>query len=176
MLAQHPEDADALAVKVYSLILSGKYNDALASLKSSKESGAATSFCKAYCLWKAGKNHDALAELDSISSEEAQHLRALALMRSGQAAEAQAVYAQLLSGGKLSQQATVELVRAFQALQELAIAHIPSFGAILPQAQPASNHKHRHPGHLTTAWWCTGACAITHVSWLLMHHTNPRVR
>jgi hypothetical protein len=111
VLAQRPGDEDALAVKLYALIMAAKYLDALALLDSSEALRQRARLERAYCTWKAGRPADALELLDSASSDAEQHLKALLLMRKGEHMAAHAVYSKLLAGARGDKQAATELVR-----------------------------------------------------------------
>ena len=110
VLASAPQDADALAVKLFSLISSGRHADALSFIDSNTTLAPRSLFERAYCTWKAGQTEAALQLLQDANSEAEQHLKALLLTRTGEHASAHELYTKLIKSAKGNKQAVVELV------------------------------------------------------------------
>jgi hypothetical protein len=109
VLAASKQDQDALKAKCFALIMTGRHAEALKVARLPQMVNC-LHLERAYCIWKAIGTNAALAELGEAAGEGEQHLKALLLMRVGQADKALKILEGLLQGAKGDKQATCELV------------------------------------------------------------------
>jgi hypothetical protein len=96
---------------MFSLIMSGRYADALTFISTKSALKTASNLERAYCTWKTGKTAVALELLSNARSHGELHLKALLLMRMGEYEQAHTIYSDLVTGAKGDKQVVIELVR-----------------------------------------------------------------
>lgn len=104
-------DKDALNVKVFALLMIGRFEEALELIRSKK---ALQTHCKlehAYCLYKCGDLEAALETLNGSSDEGSLQLTAMVHIRAGSTDKASEVYRSLVPKVASDKQNAVELVR-----------------------------------------------------------------
>lgn len=114
-------DEDALKVKVFGLLMIGRFEEALELIRSKK---ALHSHCKlehAYCLYKLGHLQAAMESLNGLSDEGSLQLIAMVHIRAGSTDQACEVYRSLVPKVASDKQSAVELV----SLSKLLVMPIP---------------------------------------------------
>ena len=104
-------DIDALKVKVFALLMIGRFQEALDLIKSTTSLQKQSVLEHAYCLYKCGELAAALELLVSSDDEASLQLTAMVHMRAGNAEEAADAYRKLVPKVAADKQSRIELVR-----------------------------------------------------------------
>ena len=112
MLSKAANDADALRVKLHSLIMLSRFEDALPMMTAAAKHLPDVSFEEAYCLWKLNRSDEALAAVARVpNTHAALHVTALLHLRRADGAAAVEALSAVVPDLKNDKDKLLELVR-----------------------------------------------------------------
>lgn len=104
------DDKDALKVKLFALLMIGRFDEALHLVESKSALKTECTLEHAYCLYKCGHLDGASDMLSGVDDEGSQQLAAMVHIRAGRTAKACEVYRRLMPKVMSDKQSAVELV------------------------------------------------------------------